>query len=1179
MNITFFQEGDWLDEITINKPLHEIEDALNDLYTRKLEKDAKAVDSDLLDGFDQTAFGKLDSARTWSAKQTFDGHIDVENIYNSTPVQIMNGSNAQKIHTGGVLVSDNYSDTNKVPTNGIYSKGGITTDGPIAAQYAGEPGDGVHVVSPDGAFYSTSESTTTGYLKITLPQSWSNTMLKFRISIFDYAGDADGESVTMELGGYNYGTTPAWNNVFAHLLTGRQDKFQNVHFGHDGTKCAIYIGNADSTWSYPQIQVMDFHAGFSNATVGRWSSGWDIGFTPTLGNNIKSTVAQSEVSWSDQVDVNTSTSTSQHNLTFHSGDTIYGSNGKLKIIPSTGHLETLGGLKLSGGNIEFQHGARQHITFKDAAGNAEGYIYKDPDVSGIIVIGTHLDVTSGLKQDGNVILNGTDTWLRTTGDTGWYSSTYAGGIYMTDTTWIRTYGSKKFYVDNIENDAIKTAGGVYSTKKIYGNADLHINSTSQLDGSVTIGTTTEDSNLTIFGKLSVGGVDIVNTSGTLLVNAPSATKLATSRTISLSGDVSGSVSFNGTSAVNIVTTIADDSHNHTIANVDGLQTALNGKLGSTAKAADSEKLDGRDGSDYMQAHSDGTYEGLGVNGNTTNWIRTTVNGFIPNTSGGASALGTSSWPFGTIYGNTIYEGGTSLSSKYQAKGSYVTTNSAQALNVTTPISVSNDTITLHLANGTSSSVSISDANTWRPIQNVLTSTSTTESLSAAQGKWLNDNKLGKTEKAASATTADACSGNAATATWSDTVDVNSANTSASWYDVVWHSEDTLYSSTGVEIQGSTNTLRAGNLSASGDVYAGGQSSGDYFYSHSAAGSSWDHNSHGGLLVNASSASSAYNILRVNTDNGFKLQTLGGTGGTQRWYTNNSNYITFSGTTITASLSGNASSATTAASCSGNSATATWADTVDVNTSTSTSFFNVNWHSGDTLYSANNTDWMGYRPSDGFSKLRHGYLGGNRIVHDTSGRLVAHNTAGRRAGMYGVYDSTKTAHIWSMGTAYVIPDDGSTFGNLYGLAYKHTNNTTGGTMASGHQMVWCQNGTGYAALGDNIWAKNNVIAYSDERVKTNFERIENALDKVCSINGYTYDRTDVETPRQAGFKAQDIQKILPEVVVEGTNEGDHLSLAYGNMGALYVEAIKELKEENDSLKERLAKLEEIVNNLI
>lgn len=63
-------------------------------------------------------------------------------------------------------------------------------------------------------------------------------------------------------------------------------------------------------------------------------------------------------------------------------------------------------------------------------------------------------------------------------------------------------------------------------------------------------------------------------------NAGTATKLATARTISLTGDVTGSASFDGSANASITATIADDSHNHVIANVDGLQTALNGKAAS-----------------------------------------------------------------------------------------------------------------------------------------------------------------------------------------------------------------------------------------------------------------------------------------------------------------------------------------------------------------------------------------------------------------------------------------------------------------------------------------------------------------------------------------------------------------------------------------------------------------------
>ena len=63
--------------------------------------------------------------------------------------------------------------------------------------------------------------------------------------------------------------------------------------------------------------------------------------------------------------------------------------------------------------------------------------------------------------------------------------------------------------------------------------------------------------------------------------ATSANKLATARTISLAGDVTGSTSFDGSGNVSITTTVADDSHNHTIANVDNLQTTLDGKASAS----------------------------------------------------------------------------------------------------------------------------------------------------------------------------------------------------------------------------------------------------------------------------------------------------------------------------------------------------------------------------------------------------------------------------------------------------------------------------------------------------------------------------------------------------------------------------------------------------------------------
>jgi hypothetical protein len=72
--------------------------------------------------------------------------------------------------------------------------------------------------------------------------------------------------------------------------------------------------------------------------------------------------------------------------------------------------------------------------------------------------------------------------------------------------------------------------------------------------------------------------------------------------ITLSGDVSGSATLSNSGAT-ITTTVADDSHNHTISNIDGLQSALDGKLGATSKAYDSNLLDGINSTSFIRSDS------------------------------------------------------------------------------------------------------------------------------------------------------------------------------------------------------------------------------------------------------------------------------------------------------------------------------------------------------------------------------------------------------------------------------------------------------------------------------------------------------------------------------------------------------------------------------------------------
>ncbi len=97
--------------------------------------------------------------------------------------------------------------------------------------------------------------------------------------------------------------------------------------------------------------------------------------------------------------------------------------------------------------------------------------------------------------------------------------------------------------------------------------------------------------------------------------------------------------------------------------------------------------------------------------------------------------------------------------------------------------------------------------------------------------------------------------------------------------------------------------------------------------------------------------------------------------------------------------------------------------------------------------------------------------------------------------------------------------------------------------------------------------NDVTAFSDERLKENIETIPNALDKVCQMRGVTFNRTDFDGEKQMGVIAQEVEKIIPEVVKEDDSEDKIKSVAYGNMVGLLIEAIKDLKNEVDELKNR------------
>ena len=89
---------------------------------------------------------------------------------------------------------------------------------------------------------------------------------------------------------------------------------------------------------------------------------------------------------------------------------------------------------------------------------------------------------------------------------------------------------------------------------------------------------------------------------------------------------------------------------------------------------------------------------------------------------------------------------------------------------------------------------------------------------------------------------------------------------------------------------------------------------------------------------------------------------------------------------------------------------------------------------------------------------------------------------------------------------------------------------------------------------------NITAYSDINMKEDISTIENALDKVSQMRGVMFTRKDT-SERGTGVIAQEIRDILPEVVMENK---EYLSVAYGNIVGVLIEAIKELQKRVEEL---------------
>lgn len=230
----------------------------------------------------------------------------------------------------------------------------------------------------------------------------------------------------------------------------------------------------------------------------------------------------------------------------------------------------------------------------------------------------------------------------------------------------------------------------------------------------------------------------------------------------------------------------------------------------------------------------------------------------------------------------------------------------------------------------------------------------------------------------------------------------------------------------------------------------------------------------------------------------------------------------------------------------------------------------------------------------------GNVTANGYVYAATNAAVGNGSSVGSAAALNVVTTNKTQGIWcdisnsaaSYGAQFRARDGNNTQYAVYGLV------ATSSSYASAGALFYSINSNTYTQLG--YWSTSayygvytngqiygtSVYNASDERLKNFSGQVENVLDKLDAINAYYYtwkDNSQVARSSsgrtEIGLSAQEVQAQFPEVVnsnkqqkVTGVNPatmeeelGETLSVDYGRMSSILIQAVKELRQEINALK--------------
>jgi len=329
-------------------------------------------------------------------------------------------------------IFDTYNYNSYVPTlTGIGASGtwAISISGNAAtATLATWHGNSSNYQGYVGSFNNSAANVGLGTL-ITLPFLTSSAkMLSFTIRLYRTYVPID-----IQCSGYLYSATDNWYSPRAIMIAG-------------STSVVVTMGKNSSGYAYVHIAGTDGYTGTAIIDVVAGHTGADLRTAWTITNQV---AAPSD-------GVVALTTTVYPNITT--------GNYSSYALPLTGGTIS-GGLTVSG---SISPGATNTYNIGSTTASwANGYFNN-------LRVGGYINTSYAISTSSFIC----NSWVRTVGATGWYNETYAGGIYMADTSYVRIYNGKMFHVSNTTDagatgDAsIYTLGGIRAARQIYSLSNI-----------------------------------------------------------------------------------------------------------------------------------------------------------------------------------------------------------------------------------------------------------------------------------------------------------------------------------------------------------------------------------------------------------------------------------------------------------------------------------------------------------------------------------------------------------------------------------------------------------------------------------------------------------------------------------------------------------------------------------